>query len=180
MSKLSPKVIENKLCKLQKKYDFSLFSQLKLDQLSKITSLKNYSLINCTRRLFTNPIYWKDTDNKIKLFISDVKKINSNLQISKGGRFYHLSDQYDKGKALMKFLEIIKFSDKINCKTISLGDSENDISMLERTDYSCIVKRDKVKISLKKNNNIYYSINKAPDGWKESIQFILKKENKNS
>ena len=51
--------------------------------------------------------------------------------------------------------------------------------MLEQTDYSCIVKRDKVKISLKKNNNIYYSINKAPDGWKESIEFILKKENEN-
>ena len=50
----------------------------------------------------------------------------------------------------MKFLEIIKFSEKNNFKTISLGDSENDISMLEQTDYSCIVKREKVKISLKK------------------------------
>ena len=180
LSELSPEVIENKLCKLQKKYDFSLFSQLKLDQLSKITNLKNKSLINCTKRLFTNPIYWKDTDKKIKLFILDVKKISNNLQISKGGRFYHLSDHYNKGRALMKFLEIIKFSEKNNYKTISLGDSENDISMLEQTDYSCIVKREKVKISLNKNNNIYYSNNKAPDGWKESIEFILKKENKNS
>ena len=65
----------------------------------------------------------------------------------------------------MKFLEIIKFSEKTNYKTISIGDSENDISMLEQTDYSCIVKREKVKISLNKNNNIYYSTNKAPDGW---------------
>ena len=179
LSELSPKIIENKLCKLQKKYDFSLFSQLKFDQLSKITNLKKSSLINCTKRLFTNPIYWNDTDEQIKKFILDVKKISNNYQISKGGRFYHLSDNYDKGRALMKFLEIIKFSEKNNFKTISLGDSDNDISMLEQTDYSCIVKREKVKISLKKNTNIYYSIKKAPDGWKESVEFILKKENEN-
>ena len=36
-----------------------------------------------------------------------------------------------------------------------------------------------MKISLKKNTNIYYSINKAPDGWKESIEFILKKGKEN-
>ncbi len=180
LSELSPKFIENKLYKLQKKYNFILFSQLKLHQLSKITNLKNNSLINCTKRLFTNPIYWKDSEKKIKLFISDIKKISNNLQITKGGRFYHLADHYNKGTALMKFLEIIKFSEKINFKTISLGDSENDISMLEQTDYSCIVKREKVKISLKKNNNIYYSIKKAPDGWKESIEFILNRENKYS
>ena len=179
LSELSPEVIENKLYKLQKKYDFILFSQLKLDHLSKITNLKNKSLKNCTRRLFTNPIYWNDTDERMKKFILDIKKISKTYQISKGGRFYHLLDNYDKGKALMKFLKIIKYSDKNNFKTISLGDSENDISMLEQTDYSCIVKREKVKISLKKKTNIYYSIKKAPDGWKESIEFILKKENEN-
>jgi len=179
LSELSPKIIENKLCKLQKKYDFSLFSQLKFDHLSKITNLKKSSLINCTKRLFTNPIYWNDTDEQIKAFILDVKKISKTYQISKGGRFYHLADNYNKGTALLKFLEIIKFSEKNNFKTISLGDSENDISMLEQTDYSCIVKREKVKISLKKNTNIYYSINKAPDGWRESIEFVLKKENEN-
>lgn len=179
LSKLSPKIIENKLCKLQKKYDFSLFSQLKFDHLSKITNLKKNSLINCTKRLFTNPIYWNDTDEQIKAFILDVKKISKTFQITKGGRFYHLADNYNKGTALLKFLEIIKFSEKNNFKTISLGDSENDISMLEQTDYSCIVKREKVKIPLKKNTNIYYSINKAPDGWRESIEFILKKENEN-
>jgi len=178
LSDLNPKVIENKLCELQKKYSFRFFSQLKFDQLSKITNLKNNSLVNCTKRLFTNPIYWEDTDSKIKLFISDINKISKNFQISKGGRFYHLADNYDKGKAITKFLEITGVSKKKNFKTISLGVSENDISMLEQTDHSCIVKREKVKISLKKNNNIYYSINKAPDGWKESIEFILNKENK--
>ena len=118
-------------------------------------------------------------DNDIENINKELKLISNNLQISKGGRFYHLSDHYDKGRALMKFLEITKFSEKNNFKTISLGDSENDISMLEQTDYSCIVKREKVKISLKKNTNIYYSINKAPDGWRESIEFVLKKENEN-
>lgn len=177
LSKLSVMEIENKLSILQKKYDFSLFSQLNIQQLSEITNLKKNSLANSKKRLFTNPIYWRDTDEKIKKFKLDIKKININFKVLKGGRFFHLADDYDKGKAIKKFLEIINLTRKKEFKTISLGDSENDICMLELTDYSCIVKREKLKISLKKKKNIYYSINKAPYGWQESIEFVLNKEN---
>ena len=123
------------------------------------------------------------TDNGAMIAYAGCQRLlagqSNNLQIYKGGRFYYLADNYNKGTASMKFLKIVKFSEKINFKTISVGDDENDISMLEQTDYSCIIKRQKVKIPLKKNTNIYYSINKAPDGWRESIEFILKKENEN-
>ena len=61
--------------------------------------------------------------------------------------------------------------------TISIGDSHNDISMLELTDYSCIIKREKKKsLVLEKKKNNYYSNNIAPDGWSESLEFILNKE----
>ena len=63
--------------------------------------------------------------------------------------------------------------------TVSLGDSENDICMLESTDYSCIVKRKANKISLKKKDNIYFSKSEAPDGWRESLEFVIKMESKN-
>ena len=48
--------------------------------------------------------------------------------------------------------------------------------MLESTDYSCIVKGGKKKISLKKNNNIYFSETEAPEGWKESMEYVFKME----
>ena len=63
--------------------------------------------------------------------------------------------------------------------SVSLGDSENDICMLESTDYSCIVKRKANKISLKKKDNIYFSKTEAPDGWRESLEFVIRTESKN-
>ena len=64
--------------------------------------------------------------------------------------------------------------------SISLGDSENDVSMLELTDYSCCIKTPKKKkLYLKKSFNNYYSEKEAPFGWKESLEYVFKKENLN-
>ena len=77
-------------------------------------------------------------------------KINKGLKILKGGRFLHISDNYNKAKAVKNFIKTIKSISNDRFLTVSLGDSENDICMLESTDYSCIVKRKANKISLKK------------------------------
>ena len=63
--------------------------------------------------------------------------------MSYGGRFLHLSDSYNKGLAVKEFLKILRLKKEINYKTISVGDSNNDLSMLEQTDYSCIIKSPK-------------------------------------
>ena len=65
--------------------------------------------------------------------------------LKKGGRFIHLSNDYDKGEAVLEFLKIDGKQNRYKRMTISIGDSHNDISMLELTDYSCIIKREKKK-----------------------------------
>ena len=79
---------------------------------------------------------------------------------------------------MKKFLEIID-NDVSSYTTISLGDSENDIPMLELTDFSCIIKSRTNKNFVLKNKNIFKSNLMAPNGWKESIEHILNKEIKN-
>ena len=116
---------------------------------------------------------------KMSNFKSDVMKINKGLKILKGGRFFHISDNYNKAKAVKNFIKTIKLISNDRFLTVSLGDSENDICMLESTDYSCIVKRKANKISLKKKDNIYFSKTEAPDGWRESLEFVIRMESKN-
>ena len=60
-----------------------------------------------------------------------------------------------------------------NLTTVSIGDNHNDLSMLEMTDYSCVIKSK--KLSLKKTKNNYYSKQIAPNGWRESLLHILKR-----
>ena len=162
----------------KKDFKFSFFSELNDKKIAKITNLKIKDVADSKKRQFSDPIYWKDTNKNLKLFKKQVKE--KKIIISEGGRFIHLDVDYDKGKAVQKFLEIYKNQKSKSLLTISLGDSENDISMLELTNYSCCIKSSpKKKLCLKKSFNIYYSVKEAPLGWKESLEFIFKKENVN-
>ena len=162
---------------LKRKYKFSFYSEISDYQLKKITNLNTQKLKKSRMRMFSNPILWEDEDIKKDQFKKEVKSLG--YELSSGGRFLHLSDSYNKGKAVKEFLTMLNFKKSLTYKTISIGDSDNDLSMLEMTDYSCIIKSSKKKLLLKKKKNNYYSKNFAPEGWKESLEFIFRKENVN-
>ncbi len=177
ITNLTSEDIISMISKLKKLFNFSFYSELSNEQVMECTNLEVDCAKRSKKRLFTNPILWRDSIKNIKRFKSEIKKINNKLTVLKGGRFIHISDSYDKGVALKKFIEVVKPFINGKLITVSLGDSENDISMLESTDYSCIVKREKNKITLKKKKNIYFSQTEAPNGWKESLDYVLKMEN---
>tara|TARA_B100000963_G_scaffold350871_1_gene361706 strand:- start:512 stop:1339 length:828 start_codon:yes stop_codon:yes gene_type:complete len=171
--------IVTRVSPLQKKYKFRFYSELSDQKISEITNLRMDDIKRSKKRLFSNPIFWDDSFNKIAKFKSEIVSLNNHFKVFQGGRFIHILENYDKGIALKKYLEIIKPSMDVECTTVSLGDSENDICMLESTDYSCIVKGEGKKISLTKTNKIYFSKTKAPLGWQESLENVFRMENKN-
>lgn len=163
---------------LKEKYNFSFYMDLPNKKITELTNLKNDSVKLSKLRKFSNPILWEDSFQKKLNFIEEVKSLYNYYSISEGGRFLHISDRFDKGLAINKLLDFKKEYD-LPFITISLGDSENDIPMFKLTDFACIIKS-KSKLELDNvNKNIYISNMKAPDGWKESLDFILKKEIKN-
>ncbi len=178
LTKLNPSQLAKQLHFLKEKYDFSFYMDLTEKKISKITKLRGIDVKLSKIRKFTNPIFWEDSPERKKDFRSEIKSINANFDILEGGRFIHISDKYDKGLALKKFLKIKNVMDE-SYTTISLGDSENDIPMLELTDFACIIKS-KTNINfLKKKKNVYRSNSDAPEGWKESLEYIFNKEIKN-
>ena len=163
---------------LTSNFKFSFFSELSNQDLVKFTNLSIEDLLNSKKRHFSDPIYWNDSTKKLQIFKK--KLTEKKIVTSEGGRFLHFNFNYDKGKAVNKFIKIYKKYKSKNFFTISLGDSENDLSMLELTNYSCVIKSSKKKkLYLKKSINNYYSEMEAPIGWKESLEYIFKKENLN-
>ena len=68
---------------------------------------------------------------QLKIFKFFKKKLTkSNIIVTEGGRFIHFNVGYDKGKAVAKFLEIYKKQKFKSLLSVSLGDSENDKSIL--------------------------------------------------
>ena len=175
LTKFDSMKLVNLLKHFKRKYRFSFYNELTDEKIFKITNLNIVDIKLSKLRKFTNPIYWEDSNTKKENFKNELKLLNTKFSIFEGGRFFHVLDNYDKGLALEKFLKIKKLWNN-SYTTISLGDSENDIPMLELTDFGCIIKTKTNKNLTLKKKNIFKSDLIAPEGWKESLEYIFNKE----
>jgi len=92
----------------------------------------------------------------------------------KGGRFYHVIGLFDKGQAIDKsrgFFEQ-KYPNK-EIVTIGLGDSPNDLPMLETVDIAIVVKSGRSAEMKLNNTNAIFSTQEGPAGWNEEILKLL-------
>ncbi len=97
-----------------------------------------------------------------------------NLQITAGGRFYHLTGKNDKGKAVELLISLyrLKFG---NIVTVGLGDSDTDLPMLKVVDYPVLVAHpDGRHCQLPgRIKNIYRTEKPGPYGWAEALEHFL-------
>ena len=147
---------------------------LSLQEQMQITKLKKNELKYFNSRNFSISCIWNGSDDLFSLFKTHIKKVG--LQASFGGKMINISGVHNKFDALIyfkkKYLKEFKTNKSI---TISIGDSENDVEMLNYTDYSGIVIReDKRKINLIKNQKVFISSLSAPEGWVEVLKKITK------
>jgi mannosyl-3-phosphoglycerate phosphatase len=100
---------------------------------------------------------------------------DSNLQITRGGRFYHLLGDNDKGKAILLLKNIYKEKSK-HLKSIALGDSLNDLPMLEVVDYPILVQKPNGSYDPSVElNNLILASGRGPSGWCNAVFKLLNK-----
>lgn len=98
-----------------------------------------------------------------------------NLQITRGGRFYHLTGQNDKGKAVLMLISIYREKSE-NSKTIALGDSQNDLPMLNVVDYPIFIQKpDGSYDPSAKLDNLILASGHGPSGWRDALLKLLDK-----
>jgi mannosyl-3-phosphoglycerate phosphatase len=93
----------------------------------------------------------------------------SHFQINRGGRFYHLIGNSDKGKAVLLLRDLYR-QKPTNLKTVALGDSLNDLPMLKAADYPILVQKpDGSYDPLVKLDNLILAPGSGPSGWCEAL-----------
>jgi mannosyl-3-phosphoglycerate phosphatase len=124
------------------------------------------------KREYDEPFVLEDDVFKEK--IQEIAR-RSKLKITRGGRFYHLLGQNDKGKAILMLKNIYREkSEKL--KTIAVGDSSNDLPMLKAVDYPILVKKpDGSYNSSVKLDNIILASGAGPIGWGDALLKLLDK-----
>ncbi|WAJ70965.1 HAD-IIB family hydrolase [Catenovulum adriaticum] len=161
----------------QQGFKFSGFSDWNNEQIIQHTGLNLTQAKQSAQRYYSEPLIWQDTDEQKLKFIQHLQ--SSGLTALQGGRFLSVQGQCNKGLALNWYKNYYENQIKQKVITVALGDSENDIAMLEAADISIWIKSNKAFPQLQKTTQVYHSSKFGPAGWQETMAHILHLYNTN-
>jgi mannosyl-3-phosphoglycerate phosphatase len=95
------------------------------------------------------------------------------LEVSAGGRFFHLHGANDKGLAMEKVVGWYRGSGR-DVAAVALGDSPNDFPMLERAVYPVLIRSQRAFPELRqKIPKLIVTDQVGPKGWNQAVLDIL-------
>lgn len=164
--------ILSKIETLRKNYRFKGYSQMSHAEIASLTGLSEESAALAAQRSCSEPLVWLDSEEQMKSFTEIINSLG--LQIVKGGRFYHLSGHSNKGQAL-KYLQTLyrsKFPEH-TCLSVALGDSPNDLSMLEVADLSVVIQRADGTYLSCEGKDVRPAGGMGPEAWNKQVLSII-------
>ena len=153
-------------------FDITGFGDMSIKEIVKLTGLKPADAKRARQRYFDEPFVFhaksKDVAN-LKRRIS-AKGFNYTQ-----GEFFHIMGDSDKGRAvnIIKRLYAKQYGKIV---TVALGDSPNDIEMLQNVDYPVVVKKKNGSYNrevIKKVKGCMKADGIGPDGWNKAVIKLL-------
>ena len=117
------------------------FGDMADEEIAALTGLPEEEARLARCRDFDEPFVWEPAPSAAD--VADARKHlhGQGLSLVQGGRFWHLTGENDKGRAVAWVLEVYRSQGGRRPVSLSLGDSENDIPMLRATDRGVLVER---------------------------------------
>jgi mannosyl-3-phosphoglycerate phosphatase len=97
------------------------------------------------------------------------------LRCTRGGRYYHVTGVTDKGLAI-RMLKLLYAQSRSNVLTVGLGDSPNDLPLLQEVDIPIVVRNPAVGAAtrlLRKIPTARISSAPGPCGWNEMVLEVV-------
>lgn len=147
------------------------FGDMSTEEIAGLTGLSSHEAAMAKERHFDEPVIFEGEEKDIpQLFAAILSKGFRYTQ----GAYYHILGDSDKGKAVSILADLYRkaFGEIM---TIGLGDSPNDIPMLERVDYPVIVQKpaggydQRIQIP-----NLMKTEGAGPEGWNNAILSLVK------
>ena len=113
------------------------FFDMSIEEISEYTGLDSEHAAYAKERDYTEPFILQDED-QLPALQEMARK--DGLDVVQGGRFYHLITRgQDKAAAVKKVVQYYQKAKSCTYKTVGLGDSENDLSMLQSVDTPVLI-----------------------------------------
>ena len=171
----SYKKINTVLNELHSEFNFRGFSDMGTDEVKDKTGLSYEQAENAQQREASEPILWLDTSAAFDKF--KVMLFANGLTSTAGGRFIHIMSNVSKGKTVDWLIQKYREAEpQTEWYTVGIGDSFNDISMLEVVDCPIFISNAKTRLpDLSGIKNLKRPQLSGPAGWNQAIQSLLKK-----
>lgn len=144
------------------------FHQMSDEEVSSYTGLSIEKSQLAKKRTFSEPFILEEKDK-----LDDLIKMaqEDGLDVILGGRFYHLITKgQDKAKALAVVKQMFEEQEKLSFKTIALGDSQNDLTMLSNVDKSFLIPKYDGSYIENKIKNLTKAKYPGPKGWNQVLK----------
>lgn len=154
------------LDELRDDFKYTTFLDLGVNGIIDHTGLPEAAAQLAGEREFSEPLVWQDDDQKKAAFCEEISA--RGLVPLEGGRFLHVLGKTDKGQAI----SILREHYRAEC-VIALGDSPNDIAMLEQADIACVISTSRPEPMAVTAPRVLRSTLRGPAGWVELMTPLL-------
>lgn len=160
------------LSRQKSEFSFESFIDLGLEGVIAATDLPSEKAAQAMQRASTEPLLWKDSEERIESFREAL--LAENLTLTKGGRFWHVAGQTSKGKAMQFVMEHWDALQPRSTTSIAIGDSPIDQSMLDIATYPVAIPQpDGVVLAHASGKNSRIAKRPGAAGWADSVSDIL-------
>ncbi len=151
-------------------FDVKGFGDMSVMEVSQLTGLDTHEARMAKARDFDEPFVFNGGEALLERLVQSIKDMGFNMT---RGSLFHILGESDKGRAVEILRGLYSGKDQ-HISTIALGDSPNDIEMLQNVDYPVTVQKsngsydERIKVrGLIKAKGI------GPKGWNEAMLKLL-------
>lgn len=145
------------------------FGDMGVEEVAENTGLGIEQARLAMSRDFDEPFVWTPAPRHEEKEIAREILSQLELGLTRGGRFWHIVGENDKGKALRWLLDALEEKWGTSPKSLSLGDSENDLPMLLAADEGVLVERPGGGHLHPRPRAIFTTVGVGPTGWNKAV-----------
>lgn len=151
---------------------FTRFSVMGIGEIARVTGLSIPKAALANKREYSEPVwFFGKTEEKVKF--RELAK-ERGATILEGGRFWHLTNGFDKGDAVKWLLSYFGANESdMHIFSVALGDSHNDLGMLKVVDYPVLVKSPVHDFPEFEAPNLMTTGQFGPNGWNEALHQLI-------
>jgi len=162
--------------KVRARFGIRGFGDMAPAEIAELTGLPIEKAVLAREREFTEPFVMERPDD---IGLLGTLAMAEGLQVTRGGRFHHLMGvEQDKGEAVRIVRDVFSRGSDAELTAIGLGDSENDLAMLERVDIPVLIPRPGKGYLDVRLPGMIRAQKAGARGWNDVVQRLLDEQNK--